>query len=73
MARMKTKPFTKTVGMFYFNVKTRDMNITIRRETLENARMAFMGYVRQGKQVEWLGKWNGKKFLPVDTSLLPSN
>ncbi len=70
MARMKTKPFTKTVGTFYFNVKTRDMNITIHRTSLENAKQAFMVYIRQGKQCEWLGKWNGKKFIPVDTSLV---
>jgi len=70
MARAKVKPFTKTEGTFYFNVKTRDMNITIHRETLESAKSAFMGYVRQGKACEWLGQWNGKKFVPVDTSLL---
>ena len=43
MARAKVKPFTKTVGTFYFNVKTRDMNITIHREDLDNAKQAFIG------------------------------
>lgn len=66
MARAKTKPFTKSEGVFYFNVKTRDMNITVKRKDFQDAKKAFFNYVRQGKKCEWLGRWNGKKFEPVE-------
>lgn len=70
MARARTRPFSKSVGTFYFKVKTNDMSITIHRNTLDAARKAFLNYINQGKDCEWLGKWTGKKFQPVDEALM---
>ena len=37
-------------------------SITISRKNREEAAYAFSSYLKQGKDCEWLGQWDGKKF-----------
>lgn len=48
---------------YYFTIKSVPNNITIFRKTKEAAMTAFRKYERAGKEIEWLGKWDGKKFV----------
>ncbi len=60
---MRKKGFKLAVGHFFFDIKMGYQNtITISRKTKEEASYAYLGYVNQGKECEWLGQWNGKKF-----------
>lgn len=56
------KHFTLGKGKYYFNVKSGHSNITIHRGDKKTAVNIFNSYKRVGKEVEWLGKWTGKKF-----------
>ncbi len=56
------KNYTMGKGKYYFTIKSTPNNITIFRKTKQAAVDAFMTYKRLGKEVEWLGKWDGKKF-----------
>ncbi|NNC94988.1 MAG: hypothetical protein HKN92_05450 [Chitinophagales bacterium] len=47
---------------WFFTIKSIPNNITISRSTKDAASLAFHQYKAVGKQIEWLGKWNGKKF-----------
>ena len=63
----KKKNFTKAVGNYFFDIKMGFNNtVTIRRETKDEAIFAFRSYLKQRKECEWLGKWDGEKF--VDTN-----
>jgi hypothetical protein len=57
------KGFSYAKGTYYFTVKAIPNNITIYRKTKEAAADAYQKYVSLGKDIEWLGKWNGKQFL----------
>lgn len=60
----KKKGFTMTAGNYYFNIKMGYQNsITISRNTKEEATYAYSGYLKQKKDCEWLGQWDGKKFI----------
>ncbi len=48
---------------WYFTIKSTPNNITIFRKTRKTAEDAFNQYRKLGKECEWLGKWNGKKFI----------
>lgn len=48
---------------YYFTIKSTPNNITIFRKTYKAASDAFQQYRKLGKECEWLGKWNGKKFI----------
>ena len=61
------KKWTMGEGKWYFTIKSNPNNITIYRKTKKAALRAFNRYKRLGKEVDWLGKWNGKKF--EDTSM----
>jgi hypothetical protein len=63
----KKKEFSKTIGNYFFDVNMGYSSITISRENKEEAVHAYVSYVRQKKQCEWLGKWDGKAF--VDTAV----
>ena len=52
---------------YYFTIKSTPNNITIFRKTQKAAVDAFQQYKKIGKECEWLGRWNGKKF--IETSL----
>jgi len=55
MAR-KAKVFKE--DKYYFEVN----NIAIYRDSEEMARKAYEEYEKVGKNANWLGLWNGKKF-----------
>ena len=56
------KKFTMGVGKYYFNVNSGHVSILIHREEKRDAVLQYLSYKRIGKDCEWLGKWNGKKF-----------
>lgn len=68
MARRKTKSFDFAKGVYYFNInKGYNSAITIKREEKNKALLAYSNYlVTQKGNCEWLGKWDGKKFLDDD-------
>lgn len=49
-------------GKYYFTIKSTPNNITMFRSSKQAAIDAFMRYRQLGKEVEWLGKWDGKNF-----------
>ncbi len=57
------KGYTMGAGNYYFTIKAVPNNITIFRKTKNAAVDAFQMYQKAGKEVEWLGKWDGKKFV----------
>ena len=59
--RMRKK-YAMGKDKYYFTIKSVPNNITIFRKTREAAVTAFKKYKRAGKEIEWLGKWNGKEF-----------
>jgi len=56
------KNFAMGKGKYYFTVKSVPNNITIFRKTKDAAAEAFLSYKSVGNEVEWLGRWDGKKF-----------
>lgn len=60
----KKSHFKKTVGNYFFNIKMGYNNtITISRKTKADAEYAFGNYLKQKKDCEWLGQWDGKKYI----------
>lgn len=58
------KKFEFGKDIYYFNVKGGgSSNITIKRIKKEEALHTFKSYQNLGKDCEWLGKWDGKKFV----------
>ncbi|HMQ06698.1 MAG TPA: hypothetical protein PKC30_05315 [Saprospiraceae bacterium] len=71
MARPSTKKFEFGKGIYYFNIKSGYNNtITIKRVDRQLAIDAFKQYVRNYHDCEWLGKWDGKKFVEEDFNAL---
>ena len=72
MARRSTKSFEFGKGIYYFSInKGQNSNITIKRVEKQKAIEAYNSYVRSYKKnVTWLGKWDGKKFVENDISKL---
>ena len=57
------KKFDYGEGIYYFNIRnTGQSSITIKRKEKKQAVQSFLDYRDVGKDVEWLGKWDGKKF-----------
>ena len=56
------KNFAFGVGKYYFNIRSGQQNITVNRLKKKEAVYSYLNYVNIGKNVEWLGKWDGKKF-----------
>ena len=55
--------YKKAIGSYFFNIKMGYNNtIVISRKNKSDAEYAFENYIKQKKVVEWLGKWEGKKF-----------
>jgi len=65
----RNKNFKYAKGVYYFNVRNGQQNITIKRVKKNEAVMAYSGYKQNGKDVTWLGCWNGKKW---DESTAPT-
>lgn len=65
MGRRSTKKFEYAKDIYYFNIKKGyNNNITIKRKEKQLALDAFKNYlVTQKGKCEWLGKWDGKKFV----------
>ncbi len=61
------KNFAMGKGKYYFTIKSVPNNITIFRKSKDAAIATFKKYQKAGKEIEWLGKWDGKKF--VDSSM----
>lgn len=59
----RSKKFDYGEGKYYFTLKSSPSNITMHRNTKEEANMTYKKYVDLGKDVEWHGKWDGKKFI----------
>jgi len=60
---MRKKSFDYAKDKYYFNIKTSAQSaITINRTEKREAVLTFMGYKKANKKVEWLGRWDGKKF-----------
>ena len=53
-------------GKYYFVVKDSPSSITISRSEKPEAVHAYQHYATLGKEVEWLGRWNGKDFEEQD-------
>jgi hypothetical protein len=56
------KGFTMGEGKYYLTIKSTPNNITLFRKNKKSAINTFTKYKELGKEVEWLGKWDGKKF-----------
>ena len=65
MARRSTKKFDFSKGIYYFNINRGHNNsITIKRMEKDKALNAYASYLKTHKdKCEWLGKWDGKKFI----------
>ncbi len=57
-----SKKFDYGVGKYYLTINSIPNNITLSRDTADTALYIYNKYNDVGKQIEWLGKWNGKKF-----------
>ncbi|MFK7773931.1 MAG: hypothetical protein AB8F94_17400 [Saprospiraceae bacterium] len=64
------KKFELGVGKYYFNIRNGQQNITLSRAEKSDAVYTYLNYVQLGKDCEWLGKWEGKKF---SDNTAPSN
>lgn len=72
MARRSTKKFDFGEGIYYFEIKKGFNNsIAIKRTTVEKALEAYNMYLKTQKDnCQWLGKWDGKKFIDEDVDAL---
>ncbi len=61
--RRSTKKFDFADGKYYFTIKTTPSNITLSRTSKKEAQQVFKKYFDLGKTMEWLGRWEGKKFV----------
>lgn len=57
-----SKKFDFGNGKYYLTINSIPNNVTIYRNTKKAALDAYRKYAEVGKKIEWLGKWNGKKF-----------
>ena len=57
-----SKHYKMGVGNYYFSIKTGIQNIVISRTTKQEAVNSYLSYKKVGKDAEWLGCWDGKKF-----------
>lgn len=49
-------------GKYWLTIRSNPNNITLYRKTKDAAILAYQNYRNLGKDCEWHGKWNGKKF-----------
>ena len=61
--RRRTKKFDYADGKYYFTIRSTPNNITMHRNSKTEAHQAFKKYFNLGKDLEWLGRWEGKKFV----------
>ena len=56
------KHYTMGTGKYYFSIRSGQQQIRMNRKDKKEATYAYQSYLDVGKNCEWLGKWNGKKF-----------
>ena len=67
------KKFDYGQGIYYFNIRNGGHNsITIKRKNKDEAINRYLSYKSLGKDCEWLGKWEGKKFVETSQPQLKS-
>lgn len=68
MSRRSKKKFEFAKDVYYFNIKKGYQNeITIKRMEKESALHTYSNYLKTYREAcEWLGKWDGKKFIDND-------
>lgn len=65
--RRRTKGFDYGEGNYYFTIKGGRNNITMHRKSKAAAVEVYQRYESVGKDIVWLGKWDGDNF--VESSL----
>lgn len=61
------KNYSLGIGKFYFSVRNGGNGIMIKREKKTDAVYAYESYKKIGKECEWLGQWDGKKFVEANS------
>ncbi len=57
------KNFSLGQGNYYFTIRTGgNSGILIKRQKKEDAVHSYLSYIKVGKDCEWHGCWDGKKF-----------
>ena len=64
--RRKKQGFEYGEGNYYFTIKGGRNNITMHRKNRSTAIDIFRRYESVGKDIVWLGKWDGKAFIEED-------
>ena len=54
---------------YYLTLKTQNSSTKIARSTKAAAKAAYQYYLHQGREVIWLGKWNGQSFEDTNIDL----
>lgn len=49
-------------GRYFFSIRSGQQQIRMNRKEKKDAIYAYLNYKDVGKNCEWLGMWNGKKF-----------
>jgi len=72
MSRRSSKKFEFAKGVYYLNLnKGYNSSITIKRMERQKAIDAYLSYLKTYKsKCEWLGQWDGKKFIETNVSKL---
>ena len=63
------KKYSLGKGKYYFSINSGLQKILIHRKSKNEAIQQYINYKKVGKDCEWLGCWNGKKF---DETSLPA-
>lgn len=74
MSRPRTKKFDFATDVYYFNIKKGYRSeIIIKRTSKDKAMQAFQYYLKaKSGESEWLGKWDGSKFVETNFDKLVS-
>ena len=64
---MARRNYTMGIGKYYFQIKSGQQNIIMNRDTKQAAVDAYLKYKKIGKNAEWLGRWEGKKYSDKGT------
>ena len=65
----RKKSFKMIEGHYFFSIKMGYQNkIMISRKERGDAAYAFSNYIKQNKECEWLGLWDGSKFTDSNFS-----
>ncbi len=68
MNKVPKKGFSWSKGKYYLTIKDSPRNITLFRKSKNDAVFIYSRYKQEGKDIEWLGCWNGKKFEETSIS-----